>query len=146
MVSLKESDMHLRLAPVVVIAIIGCGPDAAAQTLRIYHVDVEQADSALVVMPNGKSLLIDSGKNGYGKRIKAVMDKAGVTQIDAFVASHYHEDHFGGIDDLVNLGISVLESYDRGRRDLVKATDRAEKTYKDYMREVGDDAHELEPG
>ena len=90
-------------------------PLASAQTLRIYHIDVEQADAALVVMPNGKTLLIDSGKNGHGSRIKAVMDLAGVTQIDAFVNSHYHEDHFGGIDDLVDLGVPVLEAYDRRR-------------------------------
>src|SRR5215217_7599740 len=114
-----------------------------AQTLRIYHIDVEQADSALVVMPNGKTLLIDSGKNGHGKRIKAVMDHAGVTQIDAFVDSHYHEDHFGGIDDLRKLNVPILESYDRGRRDLVKAADKAEGTYKDYMQAVGEDAHAL---
>src|SRR5436190_22767534 len=105
--------------------ITGCVLTAStlsAQTLRIYHIDVEQADSALVVMPNGKTLLIDSGKNGHGKRIKAVMDQAGVTQIDAFVDSHYHEDHFGGIDDLSKLNVPILESYDRGRRDLVPAS------------------------
>jgi beta-lactamase superfamily II metal-dependent hydrolase len=119
---------------------------ASAQTLRIYHVDVEQADSALIVMPNGKTLLIDSGNNKQGKRIKAVMDQAGVTRIDAFVASHYHADHFGGIDDLVKGGIPVLESYDRGRRDLVDPADKENGTYKDYMATVGEDAHALEPG
>jgi beta-lactamase superfamily II metal-dependent hydrolase len=118
----------------------------SAQTLRIYHIDVEQADSALIVMPNGKTLLIDSGKNGHGKRIKAVMDKAGVTQIDAFVDSHYHEDHFGGIDDLQKLGVQILESYDRGRRDLVPAADQATSTFKDYMKAVGEDAHAIKPG
>jgi beta-lactamase superfamily II metal-dependent hydrolase len=123
-----------------------CGTTASAQTLRIYHIDVEQADSTLIVMPNGKTLLIDAGKNKHGKRIKAVMDRAGVTQIDAFVASHYHEDHFGGIDNLIEQGVTVLEAYDRGRRDTVKASDKAEGTYKDYMREVGEDAHALKPG
>jgi beta-lactamase superfamily II metal-dependent hydrolase len=119
---------------------------ASAQTLRIYHIDVEQADSALIVMPNGKSLLIDSGNNGHGKRIKKVMAQAGVTQIDAFVASHYHADHFGGVDDLVKDGIAVVETYDRGRRDLVDEGDRDNGTYKAYMRTVGEDAIALEPG
>jgi beta-lactamase superfamily II metal-dependent hydrolase len=54
-----------------------------AQTLRIYQIDVEQADAALVVTPSGKTLLIDSGKNGHGQRIKKAMDQAGVSQIDA---------------------------------------------------------------
>lgn len=118
----------------------------SVQTLRIYHIDVEQADAALVVMPNGKTLLIDSGKNGHGSRIKAVMDLAGVTRIDAFVNSHYHEDHFGGIDDLVDLGVQVLEGYDRGEKEFVDEADRQKGTFKDYMAAVGEDAHALRPG
>jgi len=47
----------------------------------------------------------------------------GVTQIDAFLDSHYHEDHFGEIDDRKNLNVPILESYDRGRRDLVPASE-----------------------
>ena len=73
---------------------------ANAQTLKIYHIDVEQADATLVISPSGKTLLIDSGKNGHGSRIKAVMQKAGISRIDHFVSTHYHEDHYGGIDDL----------------------------------------------
>jgi beta-lactamase superfamily II metal-dependent hydrolase len=119
----------------------------SAQTLRIFHIDVEQADAALIVMPNGKSLLIDSGNNGHGKRIKKVMDQAGVTQIDAFVASHYHADHFGGVHELVEDDeISILESFDRGRRDLVPAEDKTKTRYKEYMRTVGEDAIGLRPG
>lgn len=119
---------------------------ALAQTLRIYTIDVEQADAALLVMPNGKTLLIDSGKNGHGRRVKAAMDRAGVTQIDAFVASHYHEDHYGGIDDLVNLGVPVLEAYDRGDKQFVSADTKAQKTYQDYQQTVGEDAKPLRRG
>jgi beta-lactamase superfamily II metal-dependent hydrolase len=72
----------------------------SAQTPRIYQIDVESADAALLVMPNGKTLLIDSGKNGMGPRIKKVMDDAAVSKVDVFVNSHYHEDHFGGIKSL----------------------------------------------
>jgi hypothetical protein len=42
-------------------------------------------------MPNGMTLLIDSGKNGHGQRFRTVMAQAGVTQIEAFGASHYLE-------------------------------------------------------
>lgn len=77
-------------------------------------IDVEQADAMLIVSPSGKTLLIDSGKNGMGGRIKTVMDDANVSQIDHFVATHYHEDHYGGIDNLLGMGIPVANSYDRG--------------------------------
>ena len=93
--------MQRGILLVLVAAFLAATP-LSAQTLRIYQIDVEQADVALVVMPNGKTLLIDAGKNNMGPRLQAVMQQAGVTHIDAFVASHYHEDHFGGIDDLVN--------------------------------------------
>ena len=122
------------------------GTEGSAQTLRIFHIDVEQADSALIVMPNGKSLLIDSGNNSQGDRIRKVMSQAGVTQIDAFVASHYHADHYGSIDDLVRDGITVLESFDRGRRDLVKAEDKTRQRFKEYIASVGEDAIALRPG
>ena len=67
---------------------------AQAQNLRIFHIDVEQADATLIVSPSGDTLLVDSGKNGHGARIKAVMDEAEVNQIDHYVTTHYHEDHF----------------------------------------------------
>jgi beta-lactamase superfamily II metal-dependent hydrolase len=118
-----------------------------AQTLRIYQIDVEQADAALLVMPNGKTLLIDSGKNGHGQRIRAVMKQAGVMQIDVFVDSHYHEDHFGGIDDRVDAGVPVLESFDRGDKACcLPASKTSQKTFKDCQRTVGEDARPLRAG
>lgn len=84
----------------------------SAQTLRIYHIDVEQASATLFVATGGRTLLVDSGKNGQGRRIKAVMDRAGVSVIDFFVDTHYHEDHLGGIDALVALGVPVMEAHD----------------------------------
>jgi len=57
--------MLLRVLAVIG-ALLVAPASVSAQTLRIYHIDVEQADSALVVMPNGKAQLIDGGKNGGG--------------------------------------------------------------------------------
>lgn len=38
-------------------------PMAWSQTLRIYHIDVEQADATLFVSPSGRTMLVDSGKS-----------------------------------------------------------------------------------
>ncbi len=98
-------------------------------------------------MSNGKTLLIDSGKNGHGPRIRNVMQQAGMTQIDAFVASHYHEDHYGGIDDVVKAGVPVLESYDRGDKDCcLPQSKKNQPTFQDYQRTVGEDAIPLRRG
>jgi competence protein ComEC len=135
--------------PLVLLLLLVCGTNSiSAQTLRIFQIDVEQADAALLVLPNGKTLLIDSGKNGHGQRIRNVMKQAGVTQIDAFVNSHYHEDHFGGIDDLVDAGVPLLEAYDRGDKGpcCLPASKRNQATFKDYQRTVGEDAIALRAG
>lgn len=120
---------------------------AAAQTLRIYHIDVDQADATLFVSPSGNTLLVDSGKNGHGPRIKAVMQRAGVTRIDHFVATHYHEDHYGGIDDLAKDGeISIGRTYDRGDKDFLPSKKTLQDTYKDYDDTVGANAEHLTRG
>ena len=57
-----------RLLSALALLLLFGGSPAAAQTLRIYQIDVEQAEAALMVMPNGKTLLIDSpGNNGDGR-------------------------------------------------------------------------------
>jgi competence protein ComEC len=116
------------------------------QTLRIYHIDVEQGDATLFVAPAGKTLLVDSGKNGHGPRLQAVMAQAAVNQIDFFVNTHYHEDHYGGIDDLVEAGVPVLRSFDRGDKAFLPASKLSEATFKDYQRTVGEDATPLRRG
>jgi competence protein ComEC len=112
-------------------------------TLRIYHIDVNQADATLLVSPSGNTLLIDSGDNGDGPEIKAVMDSAGVTSIDHFVCTHYHADHYGGIDDLVNAGVTVGTAYDRADKPYVSTTTLGSDTYEDYDDAVGADATPL---
>ena len=135
----------LRVSLVVGLVFTAC--PLAAQNLRIYQIDAEPADAALFVLPNGKTLLIDAGKNGHGERIRHVMARAGVTQIDAFVATHYHEDHVGGIDELVDVGVPVLESFVRGDKDCcLSAANQNEPTFKDYQRTVGEDARPLRLG
>lgn len=117
-----------------------------AQDLRIYHIDVEQADATLFVAPGGKTLLVDSGKNGHGPRIKAVMNQAGVAQIDFFVCTHYHEDHYGGIDELGGLGVPIGTAFDRGEKNLLSTTKKSEVSFIGYESKVGSNAAHLTSG
>ena len=118
----------------------------SAQQLRIYHIDVEQASATLFVASGVKTLLVDSGKNGMGGRIKAVMDRAGVSAIDVFVLTHYHEDHDGGIDDLVHLGVPIRQAYGRGDKNRLPTSQRNQATFKNYQGAVGEDAQQLRSG
>lgn len=131
-----------------VLAVIALHATAgSAQQLRVYFVDVDQADATLVVSPSGASLLVDSGRNGHGARIRTVMQAAGVTRIDHFVATHYHEDHYGGIDDLVNAGVTIVNAYDRGDKACcLPASKRRQPTFVQYEAAVGNRAEHLTRG
>ncbi len=133
-----------RSALAFLLVVLGIATADAA--LRIYHIDVEQGDATLFVSPAGKTLLVDSGKNGHGNRIRAVMQQAGVSRIDHFVATHYHEDHYGGIDELVDGGIVVARAFDRGDKGFLPASKRNEARFKDYQRAVGSRAVALTRG
>jgi L-ascorbate metabolism protein UlaG (beta-lactamase superfamily) len=75
------------------------------------------------------------------------MQTAGVTQIDHFVATHYHEDHYGGIDDLVDPpAITIVNAYDRGDKVFLPGSRTNSKTYKDYDSAVGNRAEHLTRG
>jgi beta-lactamase superfamily II metal-dependent hydrolase len=51
--------------------------------------------------------LVDAGENGKGRAIKKILDVEGINRIDYFVNTHYDKDHYGGIDELVDAGISI---------------------------------------
>jgi competence protein ComEC len=81
-------------------------PSAEAQKpLQIYFVDVEGGQATLFVTPEGQSLLIDTGWPGNNgrdaDRIVAVAKLAGIGKIDYVLITHFHNDHVGGVPQLV---------------------------------------------
>jgi competence protein ComEC len=93
---------------------------AAAQprtTLDIYVTDVEGGNATLFVTPAGESVLIDTGNlNGAARDAGRIMDAvrdAHLTQIDHLILTHYHADHFGGMEEL-SKQIPIREFIDHG--------------------------------
>jgi beta-lactamase superfamily II metal-dependent hydrolase len=86
--------------------------------LDIYFIDVEGGAAALLVTPEGESLLMDSGSKTPDDRdlvriLKVVRDVAGRKQLDHASVSHWHSDHFGNHAALAGQ-ITVKNFWDRG--------------------------------
>lgn len=72
-----------------------------SDTLKVYITDVGQADSILIRDGNYNAL-IDAGNNSDGERLVKYYKELGITNFKYVFASHPHEDHIGGMDDIIN--------------------------------------------
>src|SRR5688500_17194168 len=87
-----------------------------ARGLDIYFIDTEGGAATLIVTPTGESLLIDCGNPGArdAERIhKVATEQAGLKAIDHLVITHWHADHYGGVDRLSKL-LPIGKYYDHG--------------------------------
>jgi beta-lactamase superfamily II metal-dependent hydrolase len=107
----------------VLLALLLTAPSipAAAVTpngrLQIVHLDVGQGDGAVLISPLGQVAMFDNGPGGSGVSGLTVVQQLqalGVTHVDHHFASHYHSDHIGDIDGIVNAGIVIDNGWDRG--------------------------------
>ena len=92
--------------------------------LHIYYFDVGQADCELLVN-EGKTILIDAGNNEDGEILVKKIKDLGITKIDHVVGTHAHEDHIGGMDD-------IIENFEIGEVYLPEAISTS-KTYEEVL-------------
>lgn len=69
--------------------------------LIVDYIDVGQADSILL-RNKDKTMLIDAGTNEQGKEVVNFLKEEGILKIDYLIGTHPHEDHIGGLDDVIN--------------------------------------------
>jgi competence protein ComEC len=111
-----------------------CGADKPSRPMDLYFIDVMGGAATLIVTPEGESVLIDSGWSGFDdrdpKRIEHVLkDVAKLDHLDHLVTTHWHLDHFGGVDGL-SRRLRIDHYWDRGLPDP-KAPDGDKANYPD---------------
>lgn len=103
----------------------GSTSESVNKKLKVHFIDVGQADSILIQTPDGKSMLIDAGNNADGQAVVSYLKGQGVSKIDILVGTHPHEDHIGGMDNVIN-------SFEIGQIYMPKVS-HTTKTYEDVL-------------
>lgn len=68
--------------------------------LVVHMIDVGQADCFLLIQ-NGQTALVDCGTRSTGKDAVEYMKELGVTTLDYVIGTHPHDDHMGGMYDII---------------------------------------------
>lgn len=68
--------------------------------LKISYIDVGQAD-CILIQNEGKNMLIDAGNNADGELLVKYLKGLGIKNFDVLVGTHPHEDHIGGLDNVI---------------------------------------------
>lgn len=68
--------------------------------LEVDFIDVGQADSILLEN-EGHYMLVDAGNNEDGPKLVTYLKEEGIKNFDYVVGTHPHEDHIGGLDDII---------------------------------------------
>jgi beta-lactamase superfamily II metal-dependent hydrolase len=95
----------MRALSLGALLVLAAAPQAA-RPLEIFWIDVEGGAATLIVTPRGESILVDSGwpeERDVQRIRRAAVELAGVKQIDHYLTTHWHLDHWGAIGPLSEL-------------------------------------------
>lgn len=128
----------IRSLTIAAVLATGLAMQAQKQpTLDIYFIDVEGGQATLFVTPQHESLLVDTGWPGHegrdAGRIAAAARLAGLSKIDDVIVTHYHDDHVGGVPQLL-AAMPVGTIFDHGA--LYEQCPTCVAGYRAYLDEV----------
>lgn len=83
---------------------------ASADEMEMVFFNAGKADACLLRTKNS-TVLIDAGKNKFGKELVSYLNEQGITKIDALFITHFDKDHVGGADRVLET-VNVHQVYE----------------------------------
>ncbi|GFP75204.1 ComEC/Rec2 family competence protein [Clostridium fungisolvens] len=108
--------------------------------LVVHYIDVGQGDSILI-QTKEKNFLIDAGPKENEDKLLSYLKKINIKRLDYVVATHPHEDHIGGMTN-------IIKTYDIGKFYAPKVTNTT-KTFQNMLLALKDknmNINVLKPG
>lgn len=68
--------------------------------IAVHFIDVEQGDCELIVSGD-TTVLVDCGEKIHSTRVINYLKSQGIRKLDYIIATHPHEDHIGGMSDIM---------------------------------------------
>ncbi len=81
---------------------------------QMHFIDVGQGDATLLITPKGSTVLFDNGVKNHCELPINYLKNIGITSIDYFICSHYHDDHLGCTAEIFSKFPLKKCAYDRG--------------------------------
>lgn len=130
------------ISTITMLSFVGCSSQGVQNNvnasikkeLKVTYLNVGQGDSELVEV-NGKTMLIDAGPNSNANELVKDLKERGIKTIDIAIATHPHEDHIGGMDE-------VLENFDVKSFYAPKVA-HTTKTYENMLKAVKNEGIKL---
>jgi beta-lactamase superfamily II metal-dependent hydrolase len=116
-IGLRRSRGFLPASRLISRLLLGLSLTASAgDRLEMHFIDVGQGDAELLVSPGGQSVLVDGGLPGSDKVVNAYLQSHGITRLDYYIVSHYHNDHIGCAKKILTASVvsGLRAAYDRG--------------------------------
>jgi beta-lactamase superfamily II metal-dependent hydrolase len=99
----KRVALFAILLSVSLAALATTGSAAPSSTLQVSFINVGQGDSILLRDETGFDVLIDGGRPSAGPTVVAYLQQQQVDDVDVMIATHGHDDHIGGLVDVLKM-------------------------------------------
>lgn len=105
--------------------------ELSGDVLQIHHIDVGQADSTLMILPNNETILIDTGHwEDDGQKVIEYLESEDINRIDHLVSTHPDADHIGG-------NSNIIQTYEDNEGGIGKiygsGVQKTTQTYEEYL-------------